>query len=194
LKTPAWFYNLDIEKQRILKDSYEKRNHDNPEPKLSFPRFLSNITFLMGCSTIENWLDGGDEGKQRISKLLKENHVVKEAKCQPKGQGAWYAAHITRLTTLHHEILVLLKLKGPQTKQAITKLLNEKRRASKQTLIGGFSVSGRLSELLGLGLLNMRYEKVRLYDRATQTYRHPKKPVWSLTEQGAVVTGEPLKP
>jgi hypothetical protein len=53
--------------------------------------------------------------------------------------------------------------------------------------VGGFTISGRLSELCGLGLVNMNYTKVQLVDERTMEYRFMKKPVWNLTEEGLEV-------
>jgi len=96
-----------------------------------------------------------------------------------KGSGAHYASEIKRLTPLHEEILQVLAECGPSTKRRIGAILAERGRR-----VSGNSLSGRLSELLGLGLVVCYRTKVREVDPETKTYRFVLKPVWALSEKG----------
>jgi len=99
---------------------------------------------------------------------------------EPRGQGAWYAYKIKKLGRIHVEILRLLEEENrPLTKRQIQGLLV--RRGIK---VGGYTISGRLSELLGLGYVGMERTKVKLWDEETQTWKWVKKPVWWITELG----------
>jgi DNA-binding HxlR family transcriptional regulator len=99
-----------------------------------------------------------------------------------KGKGAHYAAEIQRLSELHLLILEILKTHGPCTKKRLGALLAEQGRR-----VSGNSLSGRLSELLGLGLVEVTRTQVREYDPAEKRYRFVKKPVWSITKRGEQV-------
>jgi len=97
-----------------------------------------------------------------------------------KGKGAHYAHEIKKLGKLHLEILEILAEEDRWlTKRAISYLLHKKGRK-----VSGNSISGRLSELLGMGLVESRRMRVKLYDEKTQEYRFVKKPVWRITEKG----------
>mgnify|MGYP000188543945 FL=1 len=96
-----------------------------------------------------------------------------------KGTGAHYARQIKKLSPLHEEILQLLAEYGPCTKRRLGGLLAQRGRR-----ISGNSLSGRLSELLGMGLVKCYRTKVREVDPETKKYRFVKKPVWELTEKG----------
>ena len=95
---------------------------------------------------------------------------------QPKGVGAHYARKIKKLSPLHRQILEILKKYGELPKWRIGRILFEEygRRVS------GNSLSGRLSELLGMGLVSCKRTEVRVYDKKQQKYRFVKKPVWSI--------------
>lgn len=105
---------------------------------------------------------------------------IKQKITRPKGMGAHYSADMKYLGTIHKEILSLLSEYGPRTKSEITKLLNEKAKIENRPIVGGFTVSGRLSELCGLGLVWMRYEKTQFFDHRTNEYLIKTKPVWHL--------------
>jgi len=49
--------------------------------------------------------------------------------------------------------------------------------------VSGNVISGRLSELLGLGKVVMLRKRIQLYDRDRQTYRFKRTPVWYLESQ-----------
>ena len=99
-----------------------------------------------------------------------------------KGKGAHYAAEIQRLSELHMLILEILKTHGPCTKRRLGALLAEQGRR-----VSGNSLSGRLSELLGLGLVEVTRTQVKEYDPAEKRFRFVKKPVWSITPKGEQV-------
>ncbi|RLE86802.1 MAG: hypothetical protein DRJ67_06355 [Thermoprotei archaeon] len=96
-----------------------------------------------------------------------------------KGAGAHYAKQIKKLSPLHEEILQLLAEYGPCTKRRLGGLLAQRGRR-----ISGNSLSGRLSELLGMGLVKCYRTEVREVDPETKKFRFVKKPVWELTEKG----------
>jgi hypothetical protein len=112
--------------------------------------------------------------------------VVEVPREREKGEGAHYAEKIRKLSPLHEEILQILALYGPLTKAKIGGILAERGRR-----VSGNSLSGRLSELAGLGLVECRYTKVKLYDAKTMRFRFAKRPVWFITERGKrVLAGE----
>jgi len=98
---------------------------------------------------------------------------------QPKGWGAHYAEKIQKLSPLHVEILEVLAEKGPMPKSRIGGILAERGRR-----VSGNSLSGRLSELAGLGYVECEYARVKLYDAKTMKFRFVRKPVWKITELG----------
>jgi len=97
-----------------------------------------------------------------------------------KGKGAWYSKKIKRLSRHHIEILrVLYKENRPLPKRVLVRILNEG-----GVRISGNALSGRLSELKGLGLVDMFYRRVKVYDKKSMSFRFRKKPHWILTEKG----------
>jgi len=96
-----------------------------------------------------------------------------------KGKGAHYAGEMRKLSPLHLDILEILDLHGPCTKKRLGALL-----ALRGRRVSGNSLSGRLSELLGLGLVDVERTEVREYDPDTKTYRFVRKPVWRITREG----------
>jgi len=114
--------------------------------------------------------------------------TVKVPREMPKGWGAHYAEKIRKLSPLHLEILRVLAERGPMPKSRLGGLLAERGRR-----VSGNSLSGRLSELAGLGLVDCDFTEVRLFDAKTMKFRFVKKPVWSITEKGRrVLAGEQL--
>jgi hypothetical protein len=112
--------------------------------------------------------------------------IVEVPREREKGEGAHYAEKIRKLTPLHEEILEILALHGPLTKAKIGGILADRGRR-----VSGNSLSGRLSELAGLGLVECKYTEVRLYDAKTMKFRFVERPVWHLTEKGKrVLAGE----
>ena len=96
-----------------------------------------------------------------------------------KGKGAHYAQEIRKLSPLHLDILEILDLHGPCTKKRLGAILAEKGRR-----VSGNSLSGRLSELLGMGLVEVERTAVREVDPETKAYRFVRKPVWRITRHG----------
>jgi hypothetical protein len=112
--------------------------------------------------------------------------IVEVPREREKGEGAHYAERIRKLSPLHEEILEILALYGPLTKAKIGGILADRGRR-----VSGNSLSGRLSELAGLGLVECKYTEVRLYDAKTMKFRFVERPVWHLTEKGKrVLVGE----
>lgn len=104
---------------------------------------------------------------------------VKGPRSRPKGAGAHYAREISKLSRLHLAILEVLAKHGSSTKKRIGAIL-----AERGIRVSGNSLSGRLSELRGMGLVNVQYTEVREVDPETKKFRFDKKPVWSISEQG----------
>jgi hypothetical protein len=101
-----------------------------------------------------------------------------------KGQGAYYTVAEFHPTELH--VLVM---------QAIRDIVREKGRGATKTEIerwllargrrvSGNSVSGRLSELLGAGYVEVEYTKVQVYDEKTRRFRFKRSPCWYLSQKG----------
>jgi len=102
-----------------------------------------------------------------------------------KGQGASYGKQITQLSDLHQRILRILLAEGGLTKAQITRILNKEQKQDKLPFIGGFTVSGRLSELCGAGFVKMSYEGIKLYNKERMKFRFVKKPLWRLSPSGS---------
>jgi hypothetical protein len=115
--------------------------------------------------------------------------VVEIPREREKGEGAHYAEKIRKLSPLHIEILQLLAEKESLTKARIGGILAERGRR-----VSGNSLSGRLSELAGLGYVECEYTEVKLYDAKTMKFRFVRKPVWRITELGKRVLEEAKKP
>jgi hypothetical protein len=114
--------------------------------------------------------------------------TVKVPREKPKGEGAHYAEKIKKLSPLHYEILYVLAVKGPLTKARIGGILAERGRR-----VSGNSLSGRLSELAGLGYVECEYTEVKLYDAKSMKFRFVRKPVWRITDLGRAVLEDHLK-
>ena len=97
-----------------------------------------------------------------------------------KGKGAHYGRRIRRLGRLHRLILGILG-EHPEglTKRQISRILYQH-----GYYYSGNSISGRLSELLGLGYVRVEKMRVELFDKEEQRWRPVTKPVWFLTETG----------
>jgi len=104
-----------------------------------------------------------------------------------KGRGAWYSFKIKKLTPLHEHILMVLYKHGPLPKRRIGGILADEGRR-----VSGNSLSGRLSELAGLGLIECEWSEVKLFDANTMTFRFRKLPVWRLTRRGIIYVKEKL--
>ena len=101
-----------------------------------------------------------------------------------KGEYAKYK--IKSLATTHLIILEVLNEAGkPVTTREIVKPANEKRQArgEKGTILQP-QITGRLSELGRVGLVEMHYADVRVVDEEIPSFRFRKTPVWVITEKG----------
>ena len=96
-----------------------------------------------------------------------------------KGEGAHYAYRIKRLTQTHLAILRVLKERGPLPKRRLVGILNDM-----GIRISGNALSGRLSELNGLGYVRMFYGRIKLLDKRTMQFRYRKVPFWEITPEG----------
>ncbi len=105
--------------------------------------------------------------------------TVKVPRERRKGMGAHYAHKIRKLSPLHREILKILYEHGAMPKRKIQGYLFEK-----GIRVSGNSLSGRLSELAGMGLIECEMEEVALWDRDRMMYRFRKTPVWYITMKG----------
>ena len=114
--------------------------------------------------------------------------TVKVPRERAKDEGAHYAEKIRKLSPLHYEILYVLAVKGPLTKSRIGGILAERGRR-----VSGNSLSGRLSELAGLGYVECEYAEVKLYDAEKMKFRFVRKPVWHITELGKRVLRQHVK-
>jgi len=79
-----------------------------------------------------------------------------------KGQGAWYSILIKKLGKTRQQILEVLKEQYPKwrTSWHLTYLLNNKRKVKGLKNLAFGTVSGRLSELLGLDYVVMSNEDI----------------------------------
>jgi DNA-binding transcriptional ArsR family regulator len=101
-----------------------------------------------------------------------------------KGKGAHYTRGGFTPTRLHEEIMRAIRTIVSQKMEGATKKEIEAYLRSKGISISGNSLSGRLSELLGAGLVEVLYTQVRVYDEKTRQYRFRKTPVWYLSAKG----------
>jgi hypothetical protein len=103
-----------------------------------------------------------------------------------KGQGAWYAHSIIKLGETRELILEVLKEQYPKwmTSWHLAYLINKKRKEKQQKNLAFGTVSGRLSELLGLGYVEMSNEEIELYDSELMSFGWPEKPTWKISQKG----------
>ncbi|MCP8309710.1 MAG: hypothetical protein H3Z53_11390 [archaeon] len=103
-----------------------------------------------------------------------------------KGEGAWYSHSILELGETREQILENLKEQYPKwlTSWHITYLLNNKRKAKGLKNLAFGTVSGRLSELLGLDYVVMSNEDIELYDDETMSFCWPERPTWRISQKG----------
>jgi len=125
------------------------------------------------------------EAREKYVRCPKCGHRFPVRLERPKGAGAHYAGGIKRLTPLHREILEILAEQGPMTKRRLGGLLAERGRR-----VTGNSLSGRLSELLGLGYVAVEKAEVREVDPESRQFRFVKKPVWRITPAGLEALGK----
>ncbi|MCW4018074.1 MAG: replication-relaxation family protein [Candidatus Bathyarchaeota archaeon] len=104
-----------------------------------------------------------------------------ERKTNPKGRGAHYGETMKALNPTHIAVLKMLSKHGGLTKAQVTQHLNDEADANNLRFVAGCTISGRLSELCGAGLVKMQYEKVEVTDYDSMQFRFKKRPVWRLT-------------
>lgn len=113
-------------------------------------------------------------------------HVFEVNVEQRKGRGAHYGEEIKRLGRIHVAVLqVLAERNSWMTKKAIGAAL-----AERGLRVSGNSLSGRLSELLGAGYVEMIHGEVREFDPEEKRYRFVKKPLWRITPEGLKALGK----
>jgi hypothetical protein len=104
------------------------------------------------------------------------------------GMGACYASEIRKLNHTHEEIIMLLTRQNITSQQngltrgELGKRLNTMRDGIGERYINSSSLIGRLSELKGLGILDMAYGKVTLKDSSQMKFRQNRTPVWWLVK------------
>jgi len=101
-----------------------------------------------------------------------------------KGKGAHYVTRDFKPSSLHllimRSILEIVREKGQgASKEEIRARLEEKGRR-----ITGNSLSGRLSELLRAGYVEVVFTEVRKQPSRTPPYKFRKTPLWYLTDKG----------
>jgi len=103
-----------------------------------------------------------------------------------KGQGAWYAPLIAELGKTRELILEVLKEQYPKwiTSWHLTYLVNRQRKRKGLKNLAFGTISGRLSELLGLGYVQMSNEEIELYDSELMSFGWPEKPTWKIAQKG----------
>ena len=113
---------------------------------------------------------------------------VKVVRENPKGAGAHYGHRIKRFGPLHKAIIDVIREHRRQykaeggfyvtglTKREISYWLHQK-----GMKVSGNSISGRLSELRGAGVLSVRRVRVLLKDSETMKFRFKSTPIWDLS-------------
>ena len=102
-----------------------------------------------------------------------------------KGQGAAYAGQIKTLGPMRITILEILSDVGAISMQtSIPKKFIGAMIFNKGIKISGNALSGRLSELLGMGLVKMVHRQIKLHHPEGEFKFRPKKiPCWYLAEE-----------
>src|SRR5882672_5921532 len=104
----------------------------------------------------------------------------------PRGSGAHYADRIRKLNRTHNHAQVALE--GHDSFDRGLGLTEVWKRVREYCLANNFRVptkqgmSGRLSELAGLGMVRSENNQIRLTDQQSQQYRFEKQPRWFLSE------------
>jgi hypothetical protein len=101
-----------------------------------------------------------------------------------KGQGAAYAGQIKTLGPMRTTILEILSDVGADSMhKSVPKKLIAAKVYDKGIKISGNALSGRLSELLGMGLVRMVHRQIMLHHPKGEFKFRPKKiPCWYLSE------------
>ena len=113
-------------------------------------------------------------------------NMVQVSRKNYPGTGAHYAKQIKKLGNLQKEIIEVLR-KGnalsrttSMTRKEVGQILNRTREEKNERYVHVGSIIGRMSELLGLGIVRMAYGKVDMVDVDQMKMRQPKTPVWWL--------------
>jgi len=101
-----------------------------------------------------------------------------------KGKGAYYTKKDFTPSHLHEEILKAIKIIVSHKLNGATKQEIENYLKNKGINISGNSLSGRLSELLGAGYVEVKYTQVQYLDEKTKKYRFKRTPIWYLSVKG----------
>lgn len=105
-----------------------------------------------------------------------------------KGEGAHYAWRMKTLSRLHKEILRILYEHGALPKRKIQGFLFRE-----GIRVSGNSLSGRLSELAGMGYIECEWSRVAIWDRDRMIFRFRRTPVWYITMRGRRYVEQHLK-
>ncbi len=115
---------------------------------------------------------------------------IRRVRGNPKGTGAHYARKIRRFSATHQLCLIILNIAKAYTLESGMTLTQIWLKARDFCLDAGLKVrakgtlTGRLSELLALGLVESAPNIIDLRDRDTMTMRHREPPRWYLTPHG----------
>jgi arginine repressor len=101
-----------------------------------------------------------------------------------KGKGAYYTRKDFTPSNLHEQILKAIRTIVSQKMNGATKQEIENYLKNRGINISGNSLSGRLSELLGAGYVEVKYTQVQYLDEKTKKYRFKKTPIWYLSIKG----------
>jgi arginine repressor len=101
-----------------------------------------------------------------------------------KGKGAYYTKKDFTPSHLHEEILKAIRIIVSHKLNGATKQEIENYLKNKGINISGNSLSGRLSELLGAGYVEVKYTRVQYIDAKTKKYRFKRTPIWYLSMKG----------
>jgi|SRR6267378_30886 len=107
----------------------------------------------------------------------------------PRGTGAHYSGRIRKLGRGHELALEVLREKHADTFQAGLTLSQVWLQAKDICTVKNLrwptkqGLSGRLSELQGLGLVRSENNQIRLMDQQSQQYRFEKSPRWFLAKE-----------
>ena len=103
-----------------------------------------------------------------------------------RGEGAWYSGKIKKLNRMH--ILALGVLEGHDSFDKGLGLTDVWKKARDYCLQNNLRVptkqgmSGRLSELAGLGMVRSENNQIRLVDPESHQFRFEKSPRWFLAK------------
>jgi DNA-binding transcriptional ArsR family regulator len=100
-----------------------------------------------------------------------------------KGKGAYYTVGEFKPSKLHELIMLAIRDIVREKGRGALKGEIERWLLAKGRRVSGNSVSGRLSELLGAGYVEVEYTKVQVYDEKSKKFRFKRSPRWYLTQR-----------